>query len=192
VTAVPSWVPLEETKPAPMPLLLVQAFVNTWESDAGSDLLSDPETAGIWLHDAGLWDGDGAPSLEELRFAREVRESLRCLLAQNGGGPPPSAGELRPLQELARTCRLRIDIGSDAAIHLEPDPGDGLDGRLFALLLVIRDAREDGTWQRLKTCDNEDCRWAFYDRSHTQRGRWCDMAVCGNRIKNRNLRERRR
>ena len=39
--ALPAWVPEHETKPAPMPLLVVQSFVNTWEADAGTDLLGD-------------------------------------------------------------------------------------------------------------------------------------------------------
>ena len=30
VMTMPSWVSGEESKPAPMPLLLVQSFVNTW------------------------------------------------------------------------------------------------------------------------------------------------------------------
>jgi predicted RNA-binding Zn ribbon-like protein len=60
------------------------------------------------------------------------------------------------------------------------------------LLLAIRDAQHDGTWPRLKACGNPDCRWAFYDRSHSQVGAWCNMASCGNRIKNRRLRQRQR
>ena len=55
----------------------------------------------------------------------------------------------------------------------------------------MRDAQRDGTWARLKACNNPDCQWAYYDRSHAGRGAWCDMAVCGNRMKNRNLRSRR-
>jgi predicted RNA-binding Zn ribbon-like protein len=35
-------------------------------------------------------------------------------------------------------------------------------------------------------------RWAFFDRSHARRGTWCDMAACGNMIKNRNFRARHR
>ena len=175
-----------------MPLLLVQSFVNTWEADRGIDLLSDPETARRWLHQAGLWDGVTPPSLQELQVARGVRESLRSLLAHDGGSPHLSPDDLRPLEDLARSCRARLAIGSDGGLLLDPDSGDGLDSKLFGLLLVVRDAQKDGTWQRLKACDNPACRWAFYDRSHTRRGRWCDMAVCGNRIKNRKLRERRR
>ena len=58
------------------------------------------------------------------------------------------------------------------------------------MLLAIRDAQSNGTWQRLKACGNPDCQWAFYDRSHSRAGAWCDMATCGNRIKNRKLRQR--
>ena len=56
------------------------------------------------------------------------------------------------------------------------------------LILIVRDAQRDGSWKRLKACRNDECLWAFYDRSHAGRGAWCDMATCGNRIKNRNLR----
>ena len=43
----------------------------------------------------------------------------------------------------------------------------------------------------MKVCGNGECQWAFYDRSHGRKGAWCDMAACGNLIKNRNLRARR-
>jgi predicted RNA-binding Zn ribbon-like protein len=42
----------------------------------------------------------------------------------------------------------------------------------------------------MRVCANPDCRWVFYDRSRNQQGHWCDMAVCGNRLKNRRLRAR--
>ncbi len=190
---LPSWVPADETKPAPLPLLIVQAFVNTREADTATDLLADPVTARAWLHDAGLWaDDQPDPRDDELRRARQVRESIRALIAANGTASPADPVDLAPLEELTRSARARITVGVDGRIDLVPEPSDRLNGPLGQLLLVIRDAQHDGTWARLKTCDNRDCSWAFYDRSHTRRGRWCDMAVCGNRIKNRNLRERRR
>ena len=68
------------------------------------------------------------------------------------------------------------------------DVGDAL----FGLLLIIRAAQQDGTWKRLKACANPECAWAFYDRSRNQQGSWCEMAVCGNRLKNRQFRARRR
>jgi predicted RNA-binding Zn ribbon-like protein len=186
--ALPSWVPEIETKPAPMPLLLVQSFVNTWEGDTDLDLLADESSAAAWLGDAGLLQGtlDGE-SLVELRRAREA---IRSLLVQHAGGPAPTPDELGTLVAAAGRCRLEPVVGPDGGIELHPV--DGVSGSpLTALLLIVRDAQRDGSWARLKACRNPDCRWAYFDRSHAGRGAWCDMAVCGNRIKNRNLRTRR-
>jgi len=165
--AVPPWVQPIETKPAPMPLLRVQAFVNTWESDTGVDQLA-------------TWTGLGPVDLAE---ARQVREAIRALLVANGGGPAPTAADLAPLRQLAAGHRLDLAVAADGAVRVAASG-------LADLLVVIRDAQADGSWARLKACHNDDCRWAFFDRSHSQRGRWCDMAVCGNRIKNRNYRRR--
>ncbi len=182
---LPTWVPDEETKPAPMPLLVVQSFVNTWEGDSGVDLLDDPVEGPRWLQVAGLVHGSDV----DLALAREIREGVRALLVQNSGGESAGPVHLGSLRALAGHASLRPVVSDDGAVDLQPD-GDGLP-ELVALLLIIRDAQRDGSWERLKACRNPDCRWAYYDRSHASRGAWCDMAVCGNRIKNRNLRSRR-
>jgi predicted RNA-binding Zn ribbon-like protein len=90
----------------------------------------------------------------------------------------------------ADRTRLGAIVLGDGTIELQPEGAAG-SAAIAGLLLIIRDAQRDGTWGRLKACRNPDCRWAYYDRSHAGRGAWCDMAVCGNRIKNRNLRSRR-
>jgi predicted RNA-binding Zn ribbon-like protein len=188
---MPSWVSGEESKPAPMPLLLVQSFVNTWDGDHNSDLLLDPAAAREWLTEAGLWSAERAPDPAELQHARAVREAIRALLAAHSGGPAPAPGDIETLQAAARAGRPELEVGSSGQVTLGVEPSDqpGAAG-LAALLVVIRDAQRDGIWQRLKACGNPDCRWAFYDRSHGQVGAWCDMATCGNRIKNRRLRQR--
>jgi len=190
--SMPSWVPDQETKPAPMPLLLVQSFVNTWDGDHGSDLLLDPAAARDWLNRAGLWSADRAPDPVELDLARRVREGIRAMLVANGGGPQPMPGNLQAMQAVARASRLAPHVGPGGQVSLGAEPAGRVEAGLLALLLVIRDAQRDGTWQRLKACGNPDCRWAFYDRSHSRVGAWCDMATCGNRIKNRRLRQRQR
>ncbi len=187
---VPSWVPGEEIKPAPMPLLLVQSFVNTWDGDHGSDLLLDPATARDWLTQAGLWSAERAPEPAELHLARGVREAIRAMLVANSGGPQPAPGDLQPLQAAAQAARPELRVGPGGQVSFCVEPASPPDAGLLALLLVIRDAQRDGTWPRLKACGNPDCRWAFYDRSHSRAGAWCDMATCGNRIKNRRLRQR--
>jgi predicted RNA-binding Zn ribbon-like protein len=187
---MPSWVSGDEGKPAPMPLLLVQSFVNTWDGDRNSDLLLDPATARDWLTEAGLWNADRAPDPAELHRARAVREGIRAMLIANTGGPAPALDDLQPLQAVAQTNRPALRIEQNGHVSLAAEPADGPEAGLLTLLLLIRDAQRDGTWPRLKACGNPDCRWAFYDRSHSQVGAWCDMATCGNRIKNRRLRQR--
>jgi predicted RNA-binding Zn ribbon-like protein len=187
----PPWAPADETKPAPMPLLLVQSFVNTWEAETGTDLLADLAPAEQWLEAAGLVDAGEALNVRDLALVRSVRESIRALLVHNGGGPAPTESQLQPLVDLAPLCRFAAVVTINGVMDLASDRG-GSPIDFAGLLLTIRDAQIDGTWARLKACHNGNCVWAFYDRSHASRGLWCDMAVCGNRIKNRNLRARRR
>ena len=187
---LPAWAPPDELKPAPEPLLLVQAFVNTRDRSLGTDLLDDADAANQWLHQCGLLAAEATADAGDLGAARDVREGLRALIVHNGNGPAPTAGDLRPLQEVARSSRPRLSVGPAGRVQVDPGSGRLADG-LARLLLLIRDAQRDGTWPRLKACGNSDCHWAFYDRSHSRRGAWCDKASCGNLIKNRNLRARR-
>ena len=192
MAVIPSWFPGSEKKPAPMPLLLVQGFVNTLDLDAGTDALADPEAARDWLVQARLLDPATRPSPSDLELAREVRESLRWLLQRDRDGREDAEGRLVALGKVTDSHEARLAVGKDGAIELRngrrQDVGDGL----FELLLIVHEAQEDGTWERLKVCANPECQWAFFDRSRNQQGSWCDMAVCGNRLKNRQLRARRR
>jgi predicted RNA-binding Zn ribbon-like protein len=187
---LPAWVQADEQKPAPGPLLLVQAFVNTADLSEDTDLLADPDAGNRWLHQSGLLGPEAVADTQDLRTAREVRESIRALIARNDRGPALTAGDLAPLQAVTRSSRLRLTVDPAGQVGLDSGTGVLADG-LLGLLLIIRDAQQDGAWNRLKTCGNDECHWAFYDRSHSRRGTWCDMAVCGNVIKNRNLRARR-
>ena len=191
---LPSWASHLEHKLAPPPLLLVQAFVNTLDLDLRTDVLAHADEARAWLADAGLLDPGQADTdfAADLRLARDVRESLQAMIAHNTDGKPLTEAGLRPLQQVTQQAKPRLEVTADGQVRLRTRPpaqrlADGLAG----LLLTIRDAQADGSWDRLKLCGNPDCRWAFYDRSHSRRGAWCEMASCGNKLKNRNLRARR-
>lgn len=189
VSELPSWYPGTEAKPAPMPLLLVQGFVNTRDLEDATDVLDVPTAAREWLVDAGLLDGASELGASDLERARAVREAIRDLIEADG---PAGDGPLEPLRQLAAGHRATLTLAKDGAIAVENSRRGGLDDGLFELLLIIQRAQQDGTWSRLKICANDECRWAFFDRSRNQQGSWCEMAVCGNRHKNRELRARRR
>ena len=72
---LPIWVPEIEDKPAPMPLLVVQSFVNTRDHDLDTDVFARDDDARGWLAQAGLLDGGSV----DLDLARDLRESIRRL-----------------------------------------------------------------------------------------------------------------
>jgi predicted RNA-binding Zn ribbon-like protein len=96
-----------------------------------------------------------------------------------------------PLHRIAEGELARAAVTEDGGVRLTP-VGDSVRARLLRLLLIVSDAQRDGTWAHLKACANDDCRWAFYDRSRNHGGTWCDMTTCGNKLKNREFRARRR
>jgi predicted RNA-binding Zn ribbon-like protein len=188
---LPSWASHLERKLAPPPLLLVQAFADTIDLDLHTDVLARADEARAWLADAGLRDPDLPGFDADLRLAREVRASLRALIGRNTGGPPLTDAELRPLEQVTSQATARLGVTADGRVGLGTAGQGRLADGLAGLLFAVRDAQADGSWERLRLCGNPDCRWAFYDGSRGRQGAWCEMASCGNRIKNRSLRARR-
>jgi predicted RNA-binding Zn ribbon-like protein len=179
-------------KPAPPPLQPVQALANTVDLEEGIDLLEDIDSARSWLRKAGLLGAKGTLNQAQLAEVREVRTSLRALIAHNDGGPAPSIEELAPLRGLAGSRQPQLCVDRHGNFEFEAAAGSDVRDAMVGLLVSVRDAQADGTWSRLKICRNSDCQWAFYDRSRNHQGVWCDMAICGNRLKNRAFRARHR
>lgn len=179
-----------EIRPAPEPLNRVQALINSVELVSGADRLVDPATSQPWLEALGLVSPGYFPTVEELFTIRGFREALRALVVHNSGGPAPTEAQLAPLHGIAYVATAYVHLDADGTLGFAP-VGDWLPGRLLALLLVIADAQRTGTWAHFKTCANDSCRWAFYDRSRNHRSTWCDMGKCGNRVNNRMFRARR-
>ena len=186
-----NWLGDAESKPAPEPLIRVQALVNTSEMPEGPDRLADPIEAQGWLVSGGLLAPDAELRSADLTLVRDVREGLRAMLVQNAGGPAPPAGALAALRVVAGDSTARADFDEHGEVRLSA-AGDSVPDRLIELLLIIRDAQRDGTWARLKACGNDECQWAFYDRSRNHGGTWCEMSSCGNKLKNREFRARKR
>jgi predicted RNA-binding Zn ribbon-like protein len=183
------WPGDDEPKPAPGPLALVQSLVNTVELPDGADRLADPADARPWLVDTGLLAPKAALADADLEVVRAVREALRAMLVHNAGGPPPIKSALAVLRSVADGGTARASLADDGEVRLVA-AGDSVRDRLVDLLLIVRDAQRAGTWKLLKACANDECQWAFYDRSRNHGGTWCEMSVCGNKLKNRAFRAR--
>jgi len=171
----------------PHSLQLVIDFVNTLDIETGAEELDTPDALARWLSERRLLDGTADES--DLAKAIELREALRAVLAaHNGGEPEPRAAAV--LERTAEQGQLGIRFAADGSAALRTRTA-GVPGALARLLAFVARSSTDGTWARVKACGADDCRWAFYDHSRNRSGRWCDMAVCGNREKVRTYRSRR-
>lgn len=56
----------------------------------------------------------------------------------------------------------------------------------FAVTLV------EGEAGRIRICDNSDCRWMFYDDTRSRTQKYCDDKMCGNLMKVRRFRAKRK
>jgi predicted RNA-binding Zn ribbon-like protein len=166
---------------------LVRDFVNTVDLEDAVERLATPADLASWLFEHGLAPRGVRVSEDDRRHAVEVREALRELLLANNGEPADVAAAGRVLDRAARRSSL--------AVRFDPDcrfvpAREGIGGALGRILAVVADSMAHGTWERLKACRSETCRWAFYDRAPNRSRQWCSMRVCGNREKARVYRRR--
>jgi predicted RNA-binding Zn ribbon-like protein len=174
------------TQAVPERLAQLAAFINTLDIEDRIDRISTPETLRAWLREQGLAANGVHVRTPDVGRAQHLREALRDVAEGNAGH---GSGAAERLDAIAATLPLRLRFRPDA--QLEADRG-GIDAAFTTLLGSVYGAMQDGTWPRLKACRNPECRWAYYDTSRNRSGRWCSMAICGNRMKGRAFRKRQR
>lgn len=141
---------------------LLVDFLNTVDVEENTDIFQTEVGLQKWAASHGLDAG-------ELSEALRIRDALRSLVT--GGQPDLPAVSLRPSCE-GGGVSLRSDTAAEAALAA-------------ALVLSIQ-----GRISRVKLCQSETCRYAYYDQSRNGSRAWCSMEVCGNRAKARTFRAR--
>ncbi len=179
-----------EYKFAPGPLLAVQALANTYSFEDDEELLADPASSGEWLTRSGLAVAGIEVGEGEHQRLRRFREVVRSLISAHGSDPA-AAPDLPGLETFLAELTVPLAAGAGDLLEIDPRPATDVDGVIARMLGAIQRAQLLGEWQRLKICASDECRWAFYDSSRNRGGTWCQMEVCGNRIKNRRYRGRR-
>lgn len=172
---------------APGALDLIRLFVNTLDYPAGPDVLGTTDGAAEWCRGHGL---PPPSNLRELERLRGFREALRRLLAADNASDERAAA-WEGMRSYLESARFSLALRPPYLPSLEP-AGNGVDRTIAILLAVVYDAISAGTWQRMRACRKESCRFAYYDRSKNGSRAWCSMAICGNREKAQRRRSRKR
>jgi predicted RNA-binding Zn ribbon-like protein len=171
-----------DDRAAPGRLEMVRAFVNTLDMARGPERLQRPADARDWLVSQGL--AIPALRLGSSGLARTLclREAIRSLLLANGGALEVPSARIAVNEVAARAGLLPQLAAENGGTELVATT-QGLDAALGGIVSVVFDAVSAGNWTRLRACPT--CQWAFYDTSRNRSSRWCDMAICGNRAKQR-------
>jgi predicted RNA-binding Zn ribbon-like protein len=167
--------------PAAGAVRLVQDFVNTFEPQVGAEQLTTPEQLRDWLAERHLLPAGARLRPQDLATALTVREGLRAVLRAHAGHPVDTAA----LDALNQVLAPVHPAFTAEGYRLVAAGGSAFGRALAGLLDAVRQSAEDGTWTRLKVCDRDTCRWAYYDESRNRVRRWCSMAGCGNHVKMR-------
>jgi predicted RNA-binding Zn ribbon-like protein len=167
---------------------LVRDYVNTLDFETGIDTIATPDELAMWFSEQGLVDDLVEPTDEELADAGAVREAIRELLLANNGVTADAGSASKTLEEAGRKAHLGVRF-EDGRPVLAPEDG-GARGALGRIVATVAELAPTDEWKRLKTCRDEHCRVAFYDKSRNRSRAWCSMEVCGNREKARNFRHR--
>lgn len=174
--------------PAPDPVRLIQRFLNTLDIDRGSDALGSRSSLEAWLKGVGLASKVPASREDGLDRAIELREAIRDVLARRNHGrvtPVVASRFVRASGSLG----FRVAASAAGDFQLLPT-STGLGKALGAIVAVLIRSDADGSLDRLKVCANDECQWVYWDGSRNRSGRWCTMALCGNRLKGRAFRQR--
>lgn len=144
------------------------------------------------------------PSAEELKELRELRSWLRQLAERLIRGEALAPEELAKLNGYMAASpvvfRLQLEAPdggsgneSRGRYRLEEErPGQGwaeVKGAVAASFARMLARNEPG---RIRICDNPDCLWVFYDETRSRTKRFCDDTMCGNLMKVRRFRAKRK
>lgn len=186
--------------PRPVEVVRLEAFCNTVDrhtfgrhGDKPADrreLLATAEALREWLVGERLLDDPRARvSAGDLDRVRTLRDGLRTWL-QARQGLDHDRRALRRARDQLAGLRLRVGL-EDVTATLEP-AGGSVTAALERLAADLATAAATGALARLKICGAPDCQFVYYDHSRSRTSRWCSTEVCGNRMKTRRYRHRRR
>jgi predicted RNA-binding Zn ribbon-like protein len=130
-----------------------------------------------------------------LSSTKKLRDCLASILYALVNGQAPPIDGRGTLSTFARAMRKSEDLewcDSRFQWKARRDRTNASDAPLRRLTSAALDLLTSEEINKLSACSNPECRWLFLDGSKNKGRRWCDMRLCGNRIKARRYRGRQR
>jgi predicted RNA-binding Zn ribbon-like protein len=182
-------------------LNLVNSLDNRFRAEGPHEMLTGfnelvrflRETALVTPEQARLLKKNPDPdaAAQALQSVRALREASAAVLYAVAKGKAPPVEDLATLEryflEANRQRRLRWEDGARWVWNAESNPAL----TVWILSQSVCDLLFSEQIAQMRTCDMDTCRWLFLDTSKNHSRRWCNMRVCGNRVKARRFQARR-
>ena len=169
----------------------VRRFTHHGVQHAQGDELIRPRELAVWMSKQGLLTEGTKMTAALFDSALQLRASIRAYLECDPAERRKDTEAVRSLNKAMKSFPLVAEARGDRSMTLAASRRDALAG-LSVVVAELYDGSINGTLDRLKMCAAEECRRVFFDRSKPATRRWCMSTLCGNRIKTRTYRERRR
>lgn len=178
--------------------MLWDDFLNSewrdWRGGGGSeDRLDRPDWIELWLKDSGL-PALAFPNPEELASLKAFRELLLRIVRAYAAGGMPEEPDLERLNDaLAEGPVIRRISFGEERWRLETVPVRKSWRQVTAEVAAsFARTMAEGEASRIRICDNPDCLWVYYDDTRNRSKRYCDDKMCGNLMKVRRHRARKK
>jgi predicted RNA-binding Zn ribbon-like protein len=166
---------------------LLQTYSDLVHFAEQSNLLA-PKQAQLLLYTA-----TNRKAAKTLESSRELRETMADILYSTLDSRPPTAAHLKTLERQVLAARLNQSLHWKE-LQLKwsfTEARDAAELPLWLLALSASDLLTSDAMPMVRACDNPECRWLFLDTSKNHTKRWCDMKICGNRMKARRFKAHR-
>jgi predicted RNA-binding Zn ribbon-like protein len=117
----------------------------------------------------------------------ELREAAANILYAAVDETKPQASAVGRLEDFFKEAGRHLELRW-TGLKLErglPEPSSLPELPLWLLSLRAAEFMTSDQMHRLRACGSPECRWLFADTSKNHTRRWCDMKICGNRMKAR-------
>jgi len=117
----------------------------------------------------------------------ELREALAEVFYSH------SATSLTTLGRHFKAARMHQELAwKDSRLEWKWVAAESPELPLWALALSAENLMTSEALDRVRACDDHECRWLFLDTTKNHTRRWCDMQLCGNRMKARRFKANKR
>lgn len=170
----------------------LRSFVHNGVRHRRADEFESPKNLAEWLALRGLLKGGRKLTQESLDAALRLRASIREYLERDPTERHLDSATARKFNEALEPFPFVVGLSSEkSTMTMRTIRHDALAG-IGAIVAQLYDGSASGILDRLKMCASEECRRVFYDRSKPSTRRWCQADLCGNRMKTRAYRARRK